>query len=264
MFPLNRRDIVSSFLVRYIRQEMKTLLEQRRTHVHTQQQRCLCRGGHRLLICEETSIMLLAHSRTHRKREREDLFNRLAKPDRWSHTSKRAVRLGRWAISDPRDAYLSVCVCVLVCLCMYDSVTKANVTLVHSHCNPLPSPDSHLAGRMVNSRRGVNNRHQSRLNTRRRKALHTSTPPSVYIPANSPLLAFLFLPLSTFPCLTLLQQLNNTEARFLFYTRFSSSFVSLIHLLTVKQPGLYQSTSSQPEMEPTRSPTYRLMHAGIK
>lgn len=73
-----------------------------------------------MLICEDTSITLLAHQ-THmhterdnkkkreRERKKEDLFNRLAKPDRWSHASKRAVRLGKWAISDPRD----VCLCVL-------------------------------------------------------------------------------------------------------------------------------------------------------
>ena len=45
-----------------------------------------------------------------RETDREDLFNRLANTDRWSYTSKRAARLGKWAISDPRR----VCVCALM------------------------------------------------------------------------------------------------------------------------------------------------------
>lgn len=130
----------------------------------------------------------------------------------------------------------SQCVGLCVRLCMFDSVTKANViqVLFQSHCNPLPSPDSNQAGRTVNRRSGLNNRHQSGMNATRRKILphlnasflpcFPSRPKPLYPPSSFSLI----LSLSSIPFLTLLQHLPNTEA----FTSLPMLFFSTLPLFS--------------------------------
>lgn len=97
---------------------------------------------------------------------------------------------------------VTLAVCVFVCVLMH--VRQCYKSKCYTSIVTVPdSPDSNQAGRTVNSRSGLNNRHQSGLNATRRKPLHTSMPASfpakTLLPASPLSISFFFYSLFDSP-----------------------------------------------------------------